>query len=46
MFVAVEHGDAAKATGQGLLAQPLPVPKDPAAFKQFRELNLKFRPNE
>ena len=29
-----------------LLAQPLPVPPDPALFKQFRELNLKFKPNE
>ena len=27
-------------------AQPLPVPKDPGLFKDFRELNLQFRPNE
>lgn len=29
-----------------LRAQPLPVPKDPELFRQFRELNLQFRPNE
>jgi len=29
-----------------LRAQPLPVPKDPNVFKDFRELNLQFRPNE
>jgi len=29
-----------------LLAQPLPLPPDPALFQKFRELNLKFRPNE
>lgn len=29
-----------------LRAQPLPVPKDPVLFSQFRELHLKFRPNE
>ena len=29
-----------------LKAQPLPVPTDPALFKQFRELNLRFKPNE
>jgi colicin import membrane protein len=29
-----------------LKAQPLPLPPDPAAFKDFRELNLKFRPKE
>jgi colicin import membrane protein len=27
-------------------AQPLPVPKDSALFRDFRELNLQFRPNE
>ena len=27
-----------------LKAQPLPLPPDPALFKDFRELNLKFRP--
>jgi colicin import membrane protein len=27
-------------------AQPLPLPPDPAMFKEFRELNLKFRPQE
>jgi colicin import membrane protein len=27
-------------------AQPLPVPKDSALFKDFRELHLQFRPNE
>jgi len=27
-------------------AQPLPLPPDPALFKDFRELNLKFRPQE
>jgi len=29
-----------------LKAQPLPLPPDPAAFRDFRELNLKFRPKE
>lgn len=29
-----------------LLAEPLPVPKDPALFSQFRDLKLKFRPND
>ncbi|HEX9684546.1 MAG TPA: TonB C-terminal domain-containing protein [Burkholderiales bacterium] len=29
-----------------LLAQPLPLPPDPAMFKAFRELNLIFRPKE
>lgn len=29
-----------------LRAQPLPLPPDPALFGDFRELNLKFRPNE
>jgi colicin import membrane protein len=29
-----------------LKAQPLPLPPDPALFKDFRELNLKFRPQE
>lgn len=29
-----------------LKAQPLPLPPDPAMFKDFRELNLKFRPKE
>ncbi len=29
-----------------LKAQPLPLPPDPAMFKEFRELNLKFRPKE
>lgn len=29
-----------------LKAQPLPLPPDPALFKDFRELNLKFRPKE
>ncbi len=29
-----------------LRAQPLPVPPDPAMFREFRELNLKFRPQE
>lgn len=29
-----------------LRAQPLPLPPDPALFKDFRELNLKFRPKE
>jgi len=28
------------------MAQPLPLPPDPALFSQFRELHLKFRPNE
>jgi colicin import membrane protein len=27
-------------------AQPLPLPADPALAKEFRELNLKFRPKE
>jgi colicin import membrane protein len=27
-------------------AQPLPLPPDPALMRQFRELNLKFRPKE
>lgn len=27
-------------------AQPLPLPTDPALMKEFRELNLKFRPKE
>lgn len=27
-------------------AQPLPLPPDPALFRDFRELNLKFRPQE
>ncbi len=27
-------------------AQPLPLPADPALMKEFRELNLKFRPKE
>ncbi len=27
-------------------AQPLPLPPDPAMFREFRELNLKFRPQE
>jgi len=29
-----------------LKAQPLPLPPDPAMFKEFRELNLIFRPKE
>ncbi len=29
-----------------LKAQPLPLPPDPGLFKDFRELNLKFRPKE
>jgi len=29
-----------------LRAQPLPLPPDPALFDRFRELELKFRPNE
>ena len=29
-----------------LRAQPLPLPPDPALFSDFRELNLKFKPNE
>ena len=29
-----------------LKAQPLPLPPDPALFKDFRELNLEFRPQE
>jgi colicin import membrane protein len=29
-----------------LRAQPLPLPPDPALFKDFRELNLIFRPKE
>jgi colicin import membrane protein len=29
-----------------LLAQPLPMPPDPQLLAKFRELNLKFRPNE
>lgn len=28
------------------LAEPLPLPPDPALFSDFRELNLKFKPNE
>jgi colicin import membrane protein len=28
------------------LAQPLPLPPDPALMREFRELNLKFRPKE
>ena len=27
-------------------AQPLPLPPDPALFRDFRELNLRFRPQE
>lgn len=27
-------------------AQPLPLPADPALMREFRELNLKFRPKE
>ena len=27
-------------------SQPLPVPKDPGLFSQFRDLKLKFRPND
>ena len=27
-------------------SEPLPLPPDPALFNKFRELNLKFRPNE
>ena len=29
-----------------LKASPLPLPPDPAMFRDFRELNLKFRPQE
>jgi colicin import membrane protein len=29
-----------------LKAQPLPLPPDPAMFKEFRELNLIFRPEQ
>lgn len=29
-----------------LLAQPLPLLKDPALFPRFRDLNLNFRPND
>ena len=29
-----------------LKAQPLPLPPDPALMRQFRELNLEFRPKE
>ncbi len=29
-----------------LKAQPLPLPPDPALMRQFRELNLVFRPKE
>lgn len=29
-----------------LLAQPLPLPPQPELFAQFRDLSLKFRPNE
>jgi colicin import membrane protein len=29
-----------------LQAQPLPLPPQPELFSQFRDLNLKFRPNE
>ena len=29
-----------------LKASPLPLPPDPALFRDFRELNLKFRPKE
>lgn len=29
-----------------LRAQPLPLPPDPALFRDFRELHLKFRPKE
>jgi len=28
------------------LAQPLPLPPDPALMREFRELNLRFRPKE
>ena len=45
-----------KASGQALWdtaverairrAQPLPLPPDPALMREFRELNLKFRPKE
>jgi colicin import membrane protein len=27
-------------------AQPLPLPSDPMLMREFRELNLKFRPKE
>jgi colicin import membrane protein len=29
-----------------LKAQPLPVPSEPASFARFRNLHLKFRPND
>jgi len=29
-----------------LQAQPLPLPPQPELFAQFRDLNLKFRPND
>jgi colicin import membrane protein len=42
-----EHAAYDNAVERAIMrAQPLPVPPDPALFKDFRELNLQFRPNE
>ena len=42
-----QHAAYDRAVERAILrAQPLPVPTDPGMFKDFRELNLQFRPNE